>query len=694
MVNKTLTLGCNRSRTLNGHWNVIILGLSLTLFIATLVGAAWLCDDAYITLRTIDNLINGYGLTWNPIERVQAFTHPLWMLILATFYAITHEAYYTTIFVSLALSIAVIALIVFRIATRWIAAVLAVASLTLSKSFIDFSTSGLENPLTHLILVVWFAVFLEDGSRRKKLLILSLIAACAALNRLDTIVILLPPLMLAVFDTYRSVKDSWLRQLILLLISFSPLGLWELFSLFYYGFLFPNTYYAKLHTGIPQADLVRSGISYLLQSSRLDPLVPLLIGYALIVTAWERTKHSLAISLGILLYIFYVVMIGGDFMSGRFLTIVYLCDLIILIRSSLLHKHPKLFWLWMVLLAVGLISPSAPIYGEKSLQCDIASTTPTDVSDERGCYFAQTGLVKQRRDSPIIPNHSWAHAGLSARKDFVPISIMRGIGMFGYFAGPNEYVVDPNALANPLLARLPVPKEKKWRIGHFERLIPGGYLETLISGQNKICNQDLARYYDKLSLITRAPLLDPERLKAIWEINTGRLDHLPRAYTAVATTDQALLCNAQATSNIVFDGGPTLRGYAVSSREVSPGSQLTIILYWQSQTEIKTPFYSFVHIRNSQPNGPINPRSSNEIWAQAEHAEPGGCLTIDYWPPQIYADLFVLMIPADMPPGEYFLEVGWFDPQTGEQLEPDPATVKPPLRILWRSVLLPSVQVR
>ncbi len=42
-------------------------------------------DDAYITLRTVDNFINGYGLTWNISERVQAYTHPLWMFLLSIY---------------------------------------------------------------------------------------------------------------------------------------------------------------------------------------------------------------------------------------------------------------------------------------------------------------------------------------------------------------------------------------------------------------------------------------------------------------------------------------------------------------------------------------------------------------------------------------------------------------------------------
>ena len=48
---------------------------------AVYLANAWVCDDAYITFRSIDNLVNGLGPVWNAGERVQAFTHPLWFLL-------------------------------------------------------------------------------------------------------------------------------------------------------------------------------------------------------------------------------------------------------------------------------------------------------------------------------------------------------------------------------------------------------------------------------------------------------------------------------------------------------------------------------------------------------------------------------------------------------------------------------------
>ena len=44
------------------------LSAGLGLYILVLLQNAWLCDDAFITFRTIDNFVHGYGLTWNVAE--------------------------------------------------------------------------------------------------------------------------------------------------------------------------------------------------------------------------------------------------------------------------------------------------------------------------------------------------------------------------------------------------------------------------------------------------------------------------------------------------------------------------------------------------------------------------------------------------------------------------------------------------
>lgn len=140
------------SRDARARFGAALAGAVYFLFLAG--GHAWLCDDAYITFRTIENFVAGRGLTWNPGERVQVFTHPAWMFLLSGLRYVTGEIYWTSLGAGLGLSLAAFVLLIARFARTWPAALLATGVLTASKAFVDYSTSGLENPLTHLLLVL------------------------------------------------------------------------------------------------------------------------------------------------------------------------------------------------------------------------------------------------------------------------------------------------------------------------------------------------------------------------------------------------------------------------------------------------------------------------------------------------------------------------------------------------------------
>jgi len=71
----------------------------LVALIIVLIKTAWLCDDAFITFRTMDNFVNGYGLRFNVVERVQAYTHPLWLFVMTIPYFFLREPFYTPIIV-------------------------------------------------------------------------------------------------------------------------------------------------------------------------------------------------------------------------------------------------------------------------------------------------------------------------------------------------------------------------------------------------------------------------------------------------------------------------------------------------------------------------------------------------------------------------------------------------------------------
>ena len=77
----------------------------LAIFIALLVQTSWVEEDAFITLRTSDNFIHGYGLRWNIDERVQTFTNPLWMFMLAGVHTIIQNPHLTLLLLSIIVSL-------------------------------------------------------------------------------------------------------------------------------------------------------------------------------------------------------------------------------------------------------------------------------------------------------------------------------------------------------------------------------------------------------------------------------------------------------------------------------------------------------------------------------------------------------------------------------------------------------------
>ncbi len=501
--------------------SIIKIGL-LLVFMVVVVRNAWLNDDAYITFRTIDNFVSGYGLRWNIAERVQTFTHPLWLFLLTIPYALTREIYFTSIALSIVVSTVAVALTIRQKEAGFMPSILALLILIFSKAFIDYSTSGLENPLTHLLIVLFLLRFFTipkspDHVQSSHLFWLSFLAALGALNRLDSILIFGPPLLWVWWQ-----QRSW-RSTGFLLAGFLPFILWELFSIFYYGFPFPNTAYAKaFNTGIAESELWQAGWHYLLNSLKWDPLTLVVIIIGIGAAFFERQLKYLSAILGILLYLLYVVKIGGDFMSGRFLTAPLLTAVLLLIflypKSLKTPAFGTVFGIGIILL--GFQAQFPPIlnggdFGSRPEQSEWEIWHDGDIADERVYYYPYTGLINRNRQI-----HPWQEQGQAVRQEQPPIALHGNIGFFGFYAGPEVHVLDRNALGDPLLARLPIANPDDWRIGHLKRDIPEGYIDTLTSGQNQLQEPSLAAYYDRLNRLTRSYLTDPQRLRELWFLNT------------------------------------------------------------------------------------------------------------------------------------------------------------------------------
>ena len=490
---------------------VFLKAAMLSLFAIAVVRTAWMCDDAYITLRTVDNFVSGFGPRWNVAERVQTYTHPLWMFVLALPYYVTREAYFTPLVVSILASLAAMWLLVTRIAVSSATAIIGASVLTFSRAFVEFSTSGLENPLTHLLLAIFFVLYWHP-ERAHRLTHLWIVVSLIMVNRLDAGLLVLPAMLV------RTYQVGWRPGVKAVAIGVVPLVTWELFSIIYYGFPFPNTAYAKLSNGVPPGELASQGFAFLLNSAANDPLTLLAIGTFVSVALASSARVSWPLALGVVLYVVYVVRVGGDFMSGRFLTAPLFSAVALFARLQVPWTSSFTAVVTAAIFGLGVFATvRPPLANRDGLVNPPRAGFIAGVSDQRAFYYRYTGLLRWTREAPL-PNYLWEEQGRKARLH--PGVVEKGaVGMFGYFGGPGVHVVDFFALGDPLLARL--PSRGQWRIGHYRRSVPRGYSATIQTGRNVIRDPDVAMKYEQLKIITQDPLWTRRRWRAIIAMNTG-----------------------------------------------------------------------------------------------------------------------------------------------------------------------------
>lgn len=513
-----------------------------------IVKAAWLSDDAYITLRVVDNLWHGYGLRWNILERVQAYTHPLWMLLLAGAYGVTREAYFTTLAVSFACVALTIAVVIRRLPAP--SASLTLLLLVASRAFVEYSTSGLENPLSHFLLVLFWLEALPaeatpvepadpPGAIRRPTRF-CLLAALCLLTRVDLAPLVAPRVL------------AWLwsrppRALRSLAWGALPLIAWFAFATIYYGTPLPNTALAKLNTGVPSAVLVQQGSYYLLESLTHDPVTLYTMIAACLWAFVRRDVGSIALAAGLLLQTALILRVGGDFMSGRFLSAPFVCAALFLGQQwgpRLARRPLAAGGAAVAMMAISISVPESPlrVWTPEPLVPEMfALPQYHGIIDERRFYFPFTGLWAVVAEGRHPSEQPWSAAGVQVHGT-VGVMVYDSVGLLGYHAGPSLHLIDRVALADPLLARQPALPG--WRIGHFARTVPRGYEESILACQrhvfpdkvvgpttesclawpidtNRLADPALAREYELLRQVTQAPLFSADRLRAIVRLNLG-----------------------------------------------------------------------------------------------------------------------------------------------------------------------------
>lgn len=108
-----------------------------------------------------------------------------------------------------------------------------------------------------------------------------------------------------------------------------------------------------------------------------------------------------------------------------------------------------------------------------------------------------------------------------------------------------------------------------------------------------------------------------------------------------------------------LDGQATLLGYQVDRQEIAPGEQVNITLYWTAQVPVAADYTVFVHL--AAPSGPPH--------AQDDGQPQRGTYPTTFWDVgEVVVDPHAILIPGDLPPGDYPLVAGMYLLETGARL--------------------------
>ncbi len=108
-----------------------------------------------------------------------------------------------------------------------------------------------------------------------------------------------------------------------------------------------------------------------------------------------------------------------------------------------------------------------------------------------------------------------------------------------------------------------------------------------------------------------------------------------------------------------LEGRIALIGYDLASEYAVPNSILPITLYWQTNTTVSLRYKVFVHLISSE----------GQLWAQADDFPVCGTSHTNSWEPnELVLDRHLLHLPPDMPPGEYTMIVGMYEPDLNLRL--------------------------
>jgi arabinofuranosyltransferase len=310
-------------KTFNLYFNnklnfiIFLLLLSIGIIFATINHS--IIDDAYISFRYSNNLIEGNGLVYNSGEYVEGYSNFLWVIIIAFFMKfgfnpiIISKVLGILFFIGSLIFSYILSIKIFEKNTnKYIYSLIIISILVFNISLIHFATTGLEHSLfIFLLLFSSYFMFIEKNPFIGNF---GLILLILTRNEGGLFFIFANVFYFLLINKHKILIKKHIYSFIL---SFLILLLYEIWRIIYYGSIFPNTFYAKA-----TVTSLSDGFNYLYGFLISYPILILLIPF-IVYSMFQKNKLIQFFVISSLLYMVYLVKMGGDFMAYRLITQIF-----------------------------------------------------------------------------------------------------------------------------------------------------------------------------------------------------------------------------------------------------------------------------------------------------------------------------------------------------------------------------------
>jgi len=263
-----------------------------------------------------------------------------------------------------------------------------------------------------------------------------------------------------------------------------------------------------------------------------------------------------------------------------------------------------------------------------------------------------------------------SEAQLPANLQWVRAQLSEGVELMGYTR--EEAVMRPGGNAQVTLYWRAL---KPMTVDDTLALIVSGQTATVVSKLDSWPGRGLwptsfwtagEIYADTYTFPLAADALTPSLLRLrLWLWRAGPDDRLPvrapdgsRSEAVILTIGRILPSQSPTLAPSILDGstfeyGLTLFGYDMLSASGH------INFYWQARERVPENYTLFVHLVDEQGNK----------LAQADGEPLNGDWPTSAWEPgHTFVDVRQFQLPNHLPPGRYFIQLGWYEPLTGVRL--------------------------